>query len=99
MVGVNQLLTLPKNGRALYWNLSSFKKEREVGYEGEGWGLCFDGRRLVMSDGSDHLFFRDPDSFAKIGDVAVRRAGMPVRNLNELECGDGVNRILRIGAD
>jgi glutamine cyclotransferase len=79
-----------QNGRALYWNLSSMTKEREVPYEGEGWGLCFDGRRLVMSDGSDQLFFRDPDSFALTGQVSVRRAGSGVRNLNELECADGV---------
>lgn len=79
-----------QNGRALYWNLSSFKKEREVPYEGEGWGLCYDGKRLVMSDGSDRLFFRDAESFAKLGEVAVRRAGSPVRYLNELECVDGV---------
>jgi glutamine cyclotransferase len=79
-----------KDGLAIYWNLSSFTKEREVRYEGEGWGLCFDGRRLIMTDGSDQLFFRDPDSFAKTGQVTVRRAGLPVRELNELECVDGV---------
>jgi glutaminyl-peptide cyclotransferase len=79
-----------QNGRALYWNLSSMTKEREVPYEGEGWGLCFDGRRLIMTDGSDQLFFRDPESFNKIGQVAVRRAGAGIRNLNELECLDGV---------
>jgi len=79
-----------KNGKALYWTLSTLKKEREIAYEGEGWGLCFDGRRLVMTDGSDQLFFRDPESFAKTGQVAVRRAGTPVFSLNELECVDGV---------
>jgi glutamine cyclotransferase len=79
-----------QNGLAIYWNLSSLTKEREVRYEGEGWGLCFDGRRLIMTDGSDQLFFRDPDTFAKTGQVTVRRAGAPVRDLNELECVDGV---------
>jgi glutamine cyclotransferase len=79
-----------KDGLALYWNLSSMTKEREVRYEGEGWGLCFDGRRLVMSDGSDQLFFRDPDTFAKTGQITVRRAGGSVHLLNELECVDGV---------
>jgi glutaminyl-peptide cyclotransferase len=95
-----------RNGRALFWNLAALSKEREVVYEGEGWGLCFDGKRLVMSDGSDTLTFRDPDSFAKIGQVAVRRAGTPVRSLNELECDDRVvyaniwqdNHIARIDA-
>jgi len=79
-----------RNGLAIYWNLSSLTKEREVRYEGEGWGLCFDGRRLIMSDGSSQLFFRDPDSFAKTGQITVRRAGVPVLQLNELECVDGV---------
>jgi glutaminyl-peptide cyclotransferase len=79
-----------KNGRALYWNLTSMTKEREVPYDGEGWGLCFDGHRLIMSDGSDQLFFRDPDTFNKIGQISVRRSGIAVRELNELECVDGV---------
>src|SRR4051812_6397648 len=79
-----------QSGRAIVWTLATLKKEREFTYEGEGWGLCFDGRRLVMSDGSDHLTFRDPDTFAKLGEVAVRRAGAPVRSLNELECTGGV---------
>jgi glutaminyl-peptide cyclotransferase len=79
-----------QNGRAFYWNLTSFKQEREVTYEGEGWGLCYDGRRLVMSDGSDKLSFRDAETFAKTGEISVKRAGVAVRNLNELECTDGV---------
>jgi glutamine cyclotransferase len=79
-----------QNGKAIYWNLSTLAKEREVPYQGEGWGLCYDGKRLVMSDGSDRLTFRDPDSFARLGDVAVKREGAPVRSLNELECEGGV---------
>jgi glutaminyl-peptide cyclotransferase len=55
-------------------------------YTGEGWGLCYDGRRLVMSDGSSRLFFRNPATFAIIGEVEVRGANGPVPNLNELEC-------------
>ena len=79
-----------QNGRVLVWTLATLKKEREIAYQGEGWGLCFDGRRLVMSDGSDRLTFRDPETFAKVGELVVRRAGVPLRNLNELECVDGV---------
>ena len=43
----------------------------EVPYEGEGWGLCHDGARLVMSDGSDTLTFRDPATFEPTGTIAV----------------------------
>ena len=79
-----------QNGRALVWNLATLRKEREIPYQGEGWGICFDGRHLIMSDGGDTLTLRDPESFAKVGKIMVRRAGQPVRNLNELECVDGI---------
>jgi glutamine cyclotransferase len=55
-------------------------------YDGEGWGLCDDGRRLIMSDGSNRLFFRNRDSFELIGSMEVSNEGQPVRHLNELEC-------------
>lgn len=55
-------------------------------YRGEGWGLCFDGERLVMSDGSDRLSLRDPLDFSLVRTVAVTLAGEPLEALNELEC-------------
>lgn len=61
----------------------------QVPYEGEGWGLCFNGAQLVMSDGSDELTFRDPVTFEPTDTVSVTAGGTPVRQLNELECGDG----------
>jgi glutaminyl-peptide cyclotransferase len=75
-----------KNHKALVWDLSTLDKESEFSYDGEGWGLCFDGNQLVMSDGSDKLALRNPRSFAKEGEVRVRLAGRPLANLNELEC-------------
>jgi glutaminyl-peptide cyclotransferase len=73
-------------------------------YSGEGWGLTTDGERLIMSDGSDRLTFRDPETFAELGAVNVQDAGLPVSNLNELEYIDGevwaniyqTDRIVRI---
>jgi glutaminyl-peptide cyclotransferase len=80
-----------QEGRALVWDLASFQKRREYRYRGEGWGLCYDGGRLIMSDGSDQLVFRDPQTFRETGRVSVRHDGRPLRLLNELECvGDGV---------
>jgi glutaminyl-peptide cyclotransferase len=79
-----------QDGKAFVWELSDFKKIREHSYTGEGWGLCYDGHRLVMTDGSDRLFFRDPETFALSGELHVARAGMPVTKLNELECVGGL---------
>ncbi|MGF1464949.1 MAG: glutaminyl-peptide cyclotransferase [Sandaracinaceae bacterium] len=76
-------------GQALVWGLDDFALQRRYTYRGEGWGLCFDGESLVMSDGSSFLTFRDPETFAVRRRGEVLEEGLPVRNLNELECVDG----------
>ena len=76
--------------RAFTYDRDSFELGETFPYQGEGWGLCHDGDRLVMSDGSDMLTFRDPDTFEQIGEQRVRLRGQPLRRLNELECVDGV---------
>lgn len=77
--------------KALVYDIFSFQKVGELAYDGEGWGLCFDGDHLVMSNGSDRLTFRDAHTFAVVRELPVTRAGKPLRRLNELECvGDTV---------
>ena len=86
----NELVQITwQNEQAFVWSIGGFRRLREHHYRGEGWGLCYDGKRLVMSDGSTRLTFRDPKSFEPTGDVMVRRDGVPVASLNELECVDG----------
>ena len=79
-----------KAGRALVYDRATLGLVGEFAYEGEGWGLCRSGGELVMSDGSDRLARRDPESFELIGTVAVASAGVAVDRLNELECLDGL---------
>ena len=87
----DELVQITWRGRkALVWDLGDLSSVREHSYHGEGWGLCFDGERFVMSTGSDRLVFRDPRTFERIGEVRVKRAGRPLRRLNELECVDGL---------
>lgn len=78
-----------KEEKAFVYDRSDFRKLSEFRYDGEGWGLCSDGTRLVMSDGSDRLTFRDPKTFAVQSIVNVSLAGKPATELNELECVDG----------
>lgn len=76
---------------AFVYDADSFEELETFRYTGEGWGLCFDGRRLVMSDGSSSLTFRDPTTFEPRGQVRVTLDGGPLDDLNELECvGDRV---------
>jgi glutaminyl-peptide cyclotransferase len=67
------------------YDTSTFRKQREFHYPGEGWGLTHDARHLIMSDGSDTLRYLDPSTFRTIRKLQVRDGGQPVTNLNELE--------------
>jgi glutamine cyclotransferase len=75
-----------KDGIAIQRDKNTLAEVKRATYEGEGWGLCHDGSRLVMSNGTDQLTFRDPDTFAQLGTVTVRATGDPVAMINELEC-------------
>lgn len=50
-------------------------------YEGEGWGLCYDGAALVMSNGSDRLALRDPQDFTLLEELSVTLDGAPLAEL------------------
>ncbi|RVW06778.1 glutaminyl-peptide cyclotransferase [Rhodococcus spongiicola] len=75
-----------KNGVAIARDRTTLAQQRQVHYNGEGWGLCAQADRLVMSNGSDALAFRDPVSFDVIGSVDVTLDGRPIDRLNELDC-------------
>ena len=74
---------------AIVWNIETLEVAGTYMYETEGWGICYDGTRIYMSDGSSNLFVRDPITFRLLDMIAVTRDGAPVLNLNELECVDG----------
>jgi len=78
-----------REGRALRWTRSSLALLGESSYEGEGWGLTFDGEHLIQSDGSARLTFRDPKTFAVTATRDVADRGQPAALLNELELVDG----------
>lgn len=78
-----------RSGRALVYD-RQLTPRGEFRYSGEGWGLAYDGRRLLMSDGSARIAFRDPQTFAITGSIEVRDRGEPVTSLNELEYAGGL---------
>jgi glutamine cyclotransferase len=71
---------------AFVYDLTTFERLGRLSYGGEGWGLCFDGELLVMSNGSDTLTFRDPETMDVRHEVRVTMRGEPLPYLNELEC-------------
>ena len=67
------------------YNLNTFKKENELTYAGEGWGITNNDSILIMSDGSANIKFIEPNNFTILKNLVIKREGNNVRLLNELE--------------
>lgn len=89
LVGDDLLQLTWRAGVVFRWDRTTFEPKGEHRYQGDGWGLCFDGDALWMSDGGATLTRRDPDDFAVLKTIEVRDGGEPVTRLNELECALG----------
>ena len=77
-----------KNGVAIARDKDTLTEQGRFPLTTEGWGICALENRLVTSDGTSTLMFRDPDTFAVTDSVEVTRGGQLVGDLNELECAD-----------
>lgn len=77
-----------QNHIAIERDVRTLGELRRVRYPDDGWGVCLQSarHRLVTSDGSSRLTFRDPRTLARRSHVSVTEAGRPVTELNELEC-------------
>lgn len=86
----NQLFQLTwKEGKAIVYD-QELNPVKEFDYKGQGWGLTTDGNDLILSDGTQFLKFIDPKTFKIRRTVKVlRKGGMPVGQLNELEYAGG----------
>ena len=74
---------------ALILDPRTFERKGQYRFRGEGWGLCYDGRDLLMSNGSSYLSRRSSTDFTEMDRVQVLLDGKPIDNLNELECVEG----------
>lgn len=74
-----------QSGQGFVYGKENLTRIGNFSYQTEGWGITSDGKRLIMSDGTDTLSFLDPVTFSKVGELKVTAKGMPVKGLNELE--------------
>ncbi|MFZ3071072.1 MAG: glutaminyl-peptide cyclotransferase [Anaerolineaceae bacterium] len=74
-----------KEQTGFIYNLSDFALVGTFQYSTEGWGLTTDGTDLILSDGTDTLYFIDPQSMQTKRTIQVLNQGVPVQSLNELE--------------
>ncbi len=93
-----------KEHTAFVYDRNTFKQLSTFTYDGEGWGMCYDGTELWRSDGTDTLTAHDPTTFAVTRkmrltyqgytlDQITTSSGVPFSQLfdlvNELECVNG----------
>ena len=74
-----------RSGKGFVYDKESFKLAGEFSYKTEGWGITYDGERLILSDGSSMLYFLDAETFEELGRVEVYDGNGPAGRLNELE--------------
>jgi glutamine cyclotransferase len=71
--------------RGFIYNAETLEQVDGFTYPGEGWGLTYDGRHLILSDGTPEIRFIDPESMEWDHSIEVTYNGRPMDNLNELE--------------
>jgi glutamine cyclotransferase len=67
------------------YNKSDFKLINKIYYPTEGWGLTTMDDKIVMSDGTNVLYFYEPDMFTVISKIEVYDNEKKRDSLNELE--------------
>ncbi len=78
-----------KSGQGFIYDRKTLGRKGSFTYSTEGWGLTDDGTSLIMSDGTEKLYFLSPRNFKVTKVLRVREGGSPVRMLNELEYAGG----------
>lgn len=79
-----------QSGIGFIYDVKTFKKLGEFEIPGkEGWGLTHDSASIIMSNGSNSIYYIDPATLKVSNIVGVTDNNGPVSNINELEFVDG----------
>ncbi|NRF38767.1 glutaminyl-peptide cyclotransferase [Pedobacter foliorum] len=91
LVGDKVVMLTYKANQGFVYDAKTFKQLGTFPYQTsrEGWGLCFDGKQLIMSDGSNRLYFMNKDTFKDESAIDVYDNLGAVDSINELEYIDG----------
>lgn len=74
-----------KNKIGFVYNKSDFKLMNKIFYATEGWGMTTMDDKIVLSDGSNILYFYEPEMFTVISKIEVYDNEKKRDSLNELE--------------
>jgi glutamine cyclotransferase len=81
-----------KSGIGFIYNLETFEQEKEFKYtkSREGWGLTNDGKNLIKTDGTERIWFLNPETLLEENYIEAYTNKRKVENLNELEYINGL---------
>ncbi len=71
------------------YDAETFQKTGEFNYATEGWGMSNNGKELLMTDGSNIIYFLDPISLKVLYTLPVYDDKGPLRSINEIEYVNG----------
>jgi len=80
-----------QSGIGYVYNLDNFEKIDSFTYGNskEGWGLCNDGEKIFKSDGTEKIWYLDPETLVETGYVEIVTNKSIFNKANELEYVDG----------
>lgn len=78
-----------QNHLVFLYDAKTFKQLGTLPWSGEGWGITNNGTDLIISEGSDKLYFVQPGTLKLNKVLSIRDNYGAVNNLNELEMVDG----------
>ncbi len=82
-----QLTWQPQVG--FVYDKTTFQLSGEFSYPTEGWGITSNGTSLIMSDGTANLYFLNPETYERTGQIQVHDGNLSIAMLNELEYVNG----------
>ena len=76
-----------QSGIGFIYNLETFEKEKEFKYtkSREGWGLTNNGEKLIKTDGTERIWFLNPETLLEENYIEAYTNKQKVEKLNELE--------------
>ncbi len=74
-----------RSQKGFVYDANSLKRLKTFPYPLAGWGLTHNNKHLIMSNGSNTLYFLDTNNFSIVKTLKITAANRTIRNLNELE--------------
>ena len=76
-------------GQKCFMYNMAFEKIGEFDYDGEGWGLCNNGKSIIMTDGTSKVVWRNPRTFEIEKEIYAFTDQTDIVALNEIELING----------